>query len=142
MGTKHAQFQSRRAGRSLSHRYAGGCHCGAVRFEVDVEDRVAYDCNCSICQKKGFLHAIVSKVALRIQSGQAELSEYRFGTSVARHMFCRFCGIHPFYVPRSHPDGWDVNVRCLDGDALAAFRIEAFDGRDWENAVSTIRAPS
>ncbi len=126
----------------MSRVYPGGCHCGAVRFEVEVADPVAYDCNCSICQKKGFLHVIVGKPALRILSGQEALCEYRFGTGVARHFFCRTCGIHPFYVPRSHPDGWDVNLRCLDGEPLRDFRIEPFDGRNWEAAVDAIRGPA
>ena len=54
-------------------------------------------------------------------------------------MFCRRCGIHPFYRPRSHPEGWDVNARCLDGDALARFTIATFDGRNWEDSVESIR---
>jgi hypothetical protein len=122
------------------HRYEGGCHCGAVRFRVDVGDHVALDCNCSICTKKGFLHLIVKKEDFVIVRGEDALATYTWGTGVAKHMFCKTCGIHPFYVPRSHPDGWDVNVRCLDGDAAKAFRIEPFDGAAWEKNVGKLRA--
>ncbi len=72
-------------------------------------------------------------------TGAEALSTYRFNTGVARHTFCRTCGIHPFYTPRSHPDQVDVNVRCLDGEAAARFRIERFDGRNWEANVDGIR---
>jgi hypothetical protein len=118
---------------------AGGCHCGAVRFEVDVAEYVALDCNCSVCTKKGFLHVIVPANGFRMLRGDQELTTYVFHTGVARHLFCRICGVHPFYRPRSHPDGWDVNARCLDGDAVGLFRIEPFDGRNWESSVDAIR---
>jgi hypothetical protein len=119
--------------------YEGGCHCGAVRFRVVVRAHRALDCNCSICSKKGFLHLVVPKEDFELLSGEDALSEYRFGTGVARHRFCRTCGIHPFYTPRSHPDGLDVNVRCLDGDARERFEVVPFDGQRWEENVDTIR---
>jgi hypothetical protein len=119
--------------------YHGGCHCGAVRFEVDAAEDVALDCNCSMCTMKGFLHLIVPESALRILRGEGALAVYTLNTGVAKHMFCRTCGIHPFYRPRSHPDQWDVNVRCLDGDAPSSFRVERFDGRNWEANVESIR---
>lgn len=116
--------------------YTGGCHCGRVRFRVDGElSRVAL-CNCSICSKKGFWHWIVAPDRFELLSGADELSTYRFNTGVAQHHFCRHCGIHSFYVPRSDPDKVDVNVRCLDGvdlDELAP-RLERFDGQHWEAA--------
>jgi hypothetical protein len=113
-------------------RYSGGCHCGAVRFEVDApEQLVCEDCNCSICAKSGFLHLIVPKSRFRLLAGEHELATYTFNTHVAQHYFCRTCGIKPFYVPRSNPDGIDVNVRCLDSppDSLL---VRPFDGRNWE----------
>lgn len=120
--------------------HEGGCHCGAVRFRVDVEDYVALDCNCSVCTKKGFLHLIVPPERFRILRGEEGLTTYTFNTGVAKHLFCRRCGIHPFYRPRSHPDGWDVNLRCLDDPSvIARFRVEPFDGRDWEGNVEGIR---
>jgi len=117
----------------------GGCHCGRVRFRVVVEAFSALDCNCSICRKKAFLHLIVKKEAFTLLSGADDLVTYTFNTGVAKHTFCRVCGVQPFYTPRSHPDGVDVNVRCLDGDAASRFRIEPFDGLDWEANVDRIR---
>src|SRR5262245_41442849 len=120
--------------------YAGGCHCGRVRFEVEVDEHRAYDCNCSICAKKGFVHLIVPRDRFRLLAGADALSTYMFNTGIAKHTFCSVCGIHPFYTPRSHPDGVDVNVRALDGeDTLAKFEILPFDGRNWEHNVDGIR---
>jgi hypothetical protein len=120
--------------------YEGGCHCGAVRFRVVVDEHEASDCNCSICTRKGFLHLIVPPDRFEILQGAEQLSLYRFNTGVAKHTFCRTCGIHPFYTPRSHPDQVDVNVRCLDGDVLDRFTITRFDGRNWEQALAAERA--
>lgn len=92
------------------------------------------ECNCSVCSKKGFLHWIVAKDAFSLLSGEDSLTDYRFNTGVARHLFCRSCGIHSFYVPRSDPDKIDVNVRCLEGVDLARLTVRSFDGRNWERA--------
>lgn len=115
---------------------AGGCHCKAVRFEVDVDDGAIplLDCNCSMCSATGFLHLIAAQNAFRLLSGSDNLGEYRFGERIARHLFCKTCGIKSFYVPRSHPDGFSVNARCLDDYGSLTFAIEAFDGRNWEAA--------
>ena len=123
----------------MGDRLEGGCHCGRVRFEVIVEERRAIDCNCSICAKKGILHLIVPATRFRLLAGADALSTYSFGTHVAQHHFCQTCGIHPFYRPRSHPGAYDVNVRCLDGDAALSFTVEPFDGKRWEENVETIR---
>jgi hypothetical protein len=117
----------------------GGCHCGRVRFRVRPEDLEVLDCNCSICTKKGILHLILPLDRFDLIRGAEVLSTYTFGTHTAKHTFCRVCGIHPFYTPRSHPDQVDVNVRCLDGDVLERFRVVPFDGRNWEDKVETIR---
>ena len=112
--------------------HAGGCHCGAVRFEVEAPEAIEVeDCNCSICRKTGFLHLIVPKSAFRLLQGAAHLTHYRFNTGVADHSFCSVCGIKPFYVPRSNPDGIDVNVRCLDHPP-ASIKVTPFDGQNWE----------
>jgi hypothetical protein len=119
--------------------HRGGCHCGRVRFEVDAPARVqALDCNCSICRRTGFLHLIVPARAFRLLSGADALAEYTFGTGAARHRFCRHCGIKAFYVPRSHPDGIDVNVRCLDAGTVEALEIVPFDDGDREAATAAI----
>jgi hypothetical protein len=123
----------------MTKTYEGGCHCGRVRFSVQIAELVALDCNCSICRKKGFLHVIVPKEDFNLLCGTDALATYTFNTGVAKHTFCRFCGVHPFYTPRSHPDGVDVNARTLDGDVLRELRVEPFDGQNWEDSVDAIR---
>jgi len=115
--------------------YQGGCHCGRVRFRVTGDLGRVVDCNCSMCAKKGFLHLIVAPEAFELVSGRDDLTTYRFNTGVARHTFCRHCGIHPFYVPRSDPNKIDVNVRCLEGVDLSTLKPEAFDGLNWEESM-------
>jgi len=114
--------------------YEGGCHCGRVRFRVTTDLKRVTECNCSICTKKGFLHLIVPPEQFDLVSGRDDLTTYRFNTGTAKHRFCRHCGIHAFYVPRSDPDKIDVNVRCLSGVDVAALEITPFDGRNWEEA--------
>ena len=118
----------------------GGCHCGRVRFEVDGAPAAVVECNCSVCSRKGYLHWIVPRAAFRLTAGAAELSTYRFGTRRAQHHFCRHCGVGSFYVPRSHPDGVDVNARCLDGVDAASLPRSPFDGRHWDDAVEELRS--
>ena len=123
----HAAFGSGGLNR-LPKAYEGGCHCGRVRFRVT-------ECNCSMCAKKGFLHLIVAPAQFELVSGKDDLTTYRFNTGTAKHTFCKVCGIHPFYVPRSDPDKIDVNVRCLDDVDLSTIKVKTFDGRHWEDAM-------
>lgn len=116
--------------------YEGGCHCGRVRFRVTGTLGEVSDCNCSMCSKKGIVHWIVRPEQFELVQGQDDLTTYQFNTGVARHTFCRHCGIHPFYVPRSDPDKIDVNVRCLDSFDLSCVSVRTFDGRNWEQAKS------
>ena len=121
----------------VTHR--GGCHCRAVRFEVDAPARIdAIECNCSICRMTGFLHLIVSAKRFRLLRGADILSEYTFNTGIARHRFCRICGIKSFYVPRSHPEGIDVNVHCLDAETIEAVTITKFDDTNREAEMAKI----
>jgi len=127
--------------------HAGGCHCGAVRFEVHAPARLRVQrCNCSVCAMTGYEHLIVPAADFRLLAGQDSLGDYRFNTGVARHLFCRVCGIKSFYVPRSNPDGWSVNLRCLDRSQVEAVDYEDFDGQNWEQAgpalASLSRAPA
>lgn len=115
--------------------YDGGCHCGRVRFRVTADLSGVSDCNCSVCTKKGFLHLIVPPEQFELLSGEDALSTYQFNTGTAKHTFCRHCGIHAFYVPRSDPDKIDVNVRCLDNIDLTTITVHPFDGRNWEDAM-------
>ena len=119
--------------------HRGGCHCGRVRFEVEapVLPEVV-ECNCSVCRMTGFLHLIVPAARFRLLSGAEELTDYRFNTGTAQHLFCSHCGIKSFYVPRSHPDGFSVNARCVDGLELAALRVVPFDDGDREAAMARL----
>lgn len=125
---------ARRASRpTVVHR--GGCHCGAVAFEVEAPAVIeALECNCSICRMTGYLHLIVPRSRFRLLRGEDALAEYRFHTGTARHLFCRTCGVKSFYVPRSHPDCWSVNVRCLAPESVEGVEIELFDDNDREAA--------
>ena len=115
----------------ITHR--GGCHCGRVRFEIEAPARLqVIDCNCSMCAKSGYLHLIVPKERFRLLSGSDALSTYEFNTHTARHLFCSVCGVKSFYVPRSHPDGYSVNARCLDEGSIEEMRIVRSDGKNWE----------
>ena len=123
----------------VTHR--GSCHCGAVCFEVDAPSHLElYECNCSICHRLGYLHLIVPKAQFRLLSGAEQLTEYRFNTGVARHLFCSRCGVKAFYVPRSHPDSYSINARCLDDLAVDDQTIHPFDGAHWEQAIDGLRA--
>jgi hypothetical protein len=122
----------------VTHR--GGCHCGKVRFEVDAPTTLELtECNCSMCRRVGFLHLIVPKSRFRLLSGEDALTSYRFNTGTAEHLFCSVCGVKSFYVPRSHPDGYSVNARCLEPDAIAGTTIEAFDGANWEKHADELK---
>jgi hypothetical protein len=96
---------------------------------VDIE---ASECNCSICGKSGFLHLIVAKPHFQLVQGGEDLTTYTFNTGVAKHFFCAVCGIKSFYVPRSNPDGFSINVRCLDQHTVRSVKITQFDGKNWE----------
>ncbi len=117
----------------MSRVLEGSCHCQAVKLEVEVGNpplELEY-CNCSVCSMSGYLHLIVPAARFRLLSGEDSLVTYRFNSGVAQHRFCRVCGIKPFYIPRSNPDGVDVNANCLDTEGLE-LKIVEFDGRNWE----------
>jgi len=117
----------------------GSCHCGAVTFEVRTGPEIELvDCNCSMCQRTGYLHLIVPKKDFRILTGKRKLTTYTFNTKTAKHTFCSVCGVKSFYVPRSHPDGWSVNFRCLDPKKFASVITIEFDGRNWENNLTKL----
>jgi hypothetical protein len=121
----------------VTHR--GGCHCGAVAYEVEAPaSLVVHECNCSICAMTGYLHLIVPAERFRLLRGADALTEYTFNTGIARHLFCRRCGVKSFYVPRSNPDGFSINARCLEPQTVVAMSIEAFDGRHWEASAGAL----
>ena len=120
-------------GSLLTHE--GGCHCGAVRFEVDAPAAVTVlDCNCSICRMSCYLHLQVPKSRFRLLRGEDTLSIYTFNTGAAQHYFCSTCGVKSFYVPRSFPEGYSVNLNCLDQTHIETVTVEKFDGVNWEAA--------
>ena len=124
----------------VTHR--GGCHCGRVRFEVLAPAKLQVaDCNCSVCSKFGYLHLIVPAERFKLISGRDSLTTYTFNTGVAQHHFCSVCGVKSFYVPRSHPDGFSVNARCLDAGTIESISVAPFNGREWEAARDTLQAP-
>ena len=118
----------------------GGCHCGAVRFEFRAPGAIKVtDCNCSMCGMTGYEHVFVPQADLRFLSGANALTEYRFNTGKAVHMFCKTCGIKPLYRPRSHPEAWSVNLRCVDAGTLRIAKRIPFDGQDWEGNIAALK---
>jgi hypothetical protein len=136
------------SGDATLYKFEGGCHCRRVRFRVALPpvrrgpngepEFEASECNCSMCRKKGILHMIVPPERFELLSGADALATYTFNTGIAKHTFCSFCGMHPFYTPRSHPDQVDVNARCLDDELRLSLRN--FDGKNWETAMEASRA--
>lgn len=118
------------------HWLEGGCHCGQVRFAARHTGTVClHSCNCSMCQKLGYIHWLIEAEDFRLLQGQAMLTEYRFNTAQARHLFCRQCGIKSFYIPRSNPHGYSINARCLDQNVWQQWPLQGFDGQNWESAI-------
>ncbi|UAA38448.1 GFA family protein [Paraneptunicella aestuarii] len=112
--------------------YSGSCHCGGVQFQVEAPEEIEVEhCNCSICSKAGYLHLIVPLSKFKLLQGEELINTYTFGSGIAKHTFCKVCGIKPFYTPRSNPDGIDINVNCLDVRPVKINIVE-FDGQNWE----------
>ena len=114
---------------------SGGCHCGRVKFEIEIPHEVTVlRCNCSICRKSGYLHLIISKPRFSLLQGEDSLIDYRFHTGMARHLFCGVCGVKSYYIPRSHPDSFSVNLNCINLPEEIDVVIENFDGRNWSES--------
>lgn len=119
--------------------HRGGCHCGRVRFEFEAPESLeVLECNCSMCQKLGYLHLVIPQRDFRLVSGEDSLTAYQFNTGTARHLFCKACGVKSFYVPRSHPDGYSINARCLDEGTVQMLTTTPFDGRNWEESAAEL----
>ncbi len=113
--------------------HKGSCHCKSIEFEVEAPDTITVqECNCSICSMTGFLHLIVPKSSFKLLKGKENLTTYTFNTGIAKHTFCKTCGVKAFYTPRSNPDGYSINLRCLDKSGFIEINIEEFDGKNWE----------
>lgn len=118
--------------------YQSRCHCGAVVAEVQLPDRITVQaCNCSMCNKVGFQHIIVPASRFRLVQGAEAITTYTFNTGVAKHTFCKHCGVKPFYTPRSNPDGYSVNLRCLESRPPEVI-MENFDGQNWEDHADSL----
>lgn len=116
--------------------HTGGCHCGAVRFQVWTSPNLhVFECNCSICTKKQNRHFIVPKEQFTLLQGGENLTTYTFNTRAAKHTFCKTCGVQSFYTPRSSPDGYGVAPHCLDPGTVASMTVEAFCGEKWEESM-------
>ena len=119
--------------------HQGGCHCGEVRFEVTAPAELEVtECNCSICRMSAYLHLIVPKDRFKLLKGEESLTTYTFNTGTAQHLFCSACGVKSFYVPRSHPNGYSVNARCLDDATISSMVITPFDGQNWEDNIDSL----
>jgi len=122
--------------------YTGGCHCQAIRFEIKLENSIEQteitSCNCSMCEKTAYLHLIIAKTKMKLLSNNGNLSNYQFNKKIAKHYFCKTCGIKSFYQPRSHPDKWSINARCLDDFSTFKINTASFDGKNWEQNIHKI----
>uniref|UniRef100_A0A663MG47 CENP-V/GFA domain-containing protein n=1 Tax=Athene cunicularia TaxID=194338 RepID=A0A663MG47_ATHCN len=117
-------------------KHTGGCHCGAVRFEVWASaDLHVFNCNCSICTKKQNRHFIVPASRFKLLKGADNLTTYTFNTHRAQHTFCKTCGVQSFYTPRSNPDGYGIAPHCLDDGTVQTIVAEDINGKEWEKAV-------
>lgn len=115
----------------MSNTHQGGCHCGKVRYEVELDlSGGMTTCNCSICSKTGAIMAFVPEDSFKLLEGEDELSDYRFNKEVIAHLFCETCGVRSFSRGDS-PNGpmIAVNVRCLDDVDLDALEIHQYDGK-------------
>ena len=117
----------------------GGCHCGAVVWEARLADTVVVsECNCSICRMTGYQHVIAPLTDFRLLRGEDHQVEYTFNKRIARHYFCRTCGVKSYYVPRSHPDGVSLNFRCMETELFSSVKIVPFDGENWEENAHSL----
>lgn len=114
-------------------KHTGGCHCGKVRYEVDVDLKSVISCNCSICSKKGTLLAFTPADQFTLLSGKENLTDYQFNQKVIHHYFCNACGVTSFALG-AMPDGTKIaaiNARCLDNIELKSLNIQEVDGKNF-----------
>jgi hypothetical protein len=109
-------------------KYRGSCHCGAVAFEVQTTLAPALRCNCSLCRRKGAVMAPVATEHFQLLKGEDDIVLYQFNTQLAKHYFCKHCGIYTFHRPRVAPDTYRVNVGCLEGVDVSNLEIKMNDG--------------
>lgn len=112
----------------MKQTYSGSCHCGQVRFEVDADLDQVRVCDCSMCRRRGALLHRVAEADFRALTPLDALALYQFHTRTAKDYFCKTCGILPFRRPRTAPEQWSINVRCLEGVDLDAIPITRLYG--------------
>ena len=138
-GRRNAPATKKRAAAAPLITVEGGCHCGAVRFEIDTKPMVELlECNCSICSATAHQHLFIPHQNFRLLSGEDALTSYRFGSGEAEHLFCKICGIKSYYQPKSHPGDYSVNCRCLDEGVDLNPVFMPFDGRNWDEAKAAL----
>jgi Uncharacterized conserved protein len=121
--------------------HLGSCHCKQIKFEVLGEKNIkVLDCTCSICSILNYKHYIVDKSQFKLLKGKKYLSTYTFNTNVAKHLFCKNCGIKSFYIPRSHPDSVSVNLNCIHSKTINKVKIIKFDGKHWNKNINKIKS--
>lgn len=110
--------------------YNGLCHCGAVQFKIQSNIEELTTCDCSICVKKNALMTKVHEDAFELTAGEEHLSEYRWNMQIARHFFCKTCGIYTFHRKRAQPDHYGINVYCLEDFNVSNFPVRATEGEN------------
>ncbi len=119
--------------------HQGSCHCQQVTFKVNAPEVPEVTvCNCSICKISNYHHLIVTQSDFELLSGEDNLTTYQFNSKIARHTFCKTCGVKPFYHPRSHPEGISVNLFCLN--PMPKVTSKNFDGQNWEDNIELLHA--
>ncbi len=109
--------------------YQGGCHCGAIRYEVETDLSETLLCNCSHCEKKGFILNFVDQDKFKLTQGEDKLTSYQFNKKAIDHVFCSVCGTQSFSQGITFPKV-AINVRCLDGIDITSLSPQTFNGRD------------
>ncbi|MFL2683029.1 MAG: GFA family protein [Alphaproteobacteria bacterium] len=122
-------------------KHLGSCHCKQIQFEVIGKNNIqVLDCSCSICSILNYKHYVVDKSQFKLLKGKKYLSTYTFNTKVAKHMFCKICGIKSFYIPRSHPDSISINLNCINSKTINKVKIIKFDGKHWKKNINKIKS--
>jgi hypothetical protein len=115
--------------------YYGRCHCGNINFAFQSEESVEiWKCNCSICCLYDYEHLFIKHEEFSLIKGKTKISSYSFGTKSAAHLFCKVCGIKSFYQPRSHPDMYSVNLKCVKNPPKVKKLIH-FNGINFEESI-------
>ena len=123
----------------MKNKYFGECHCKSIRFEFYCRKDVSIvKCNCSICSITNFLHLIIPHKDFILLRGKEHLHTYQFNKNIAKHFFCKICGIKSFYQPRSHKNCFSINYNSVINPPKIK-SVNSFNGRDFENNIKALR---